>query len=556
MNAAYIESDNQQDGSSVDMFRNIYGGVDHVLRTDILSQADGNFREHVNFIEQYGITKVTGLFTLSHIADMQQDVASWVDTKSWNKDMHMSFDGNSRERFLPTSKALSEAVTNPALLVLVTAAFGQHPRQTFVRTYATGPIEHYERRAFAWHHDGYSEIGLKAMILLTDVPEDGQGMKFAPSTQKTKWPTSRSRETQFNSEFADSFEQYVCHGKAGDVFIFNPNAIHRGERNSSETRIVTVVNWQPGIARNYPLPGIHPDVLEGLDEYQKEVYGVGKFDFTDPSLATPANFLDLLMQYRNYMKGVYAKHAVPAEQMRKTIHAVDEQIRQAGERNKRVSIVIPPFIETVTNDDIQSTMAQIGEETEKYQTARSKQGITHEELDHLKSTARELWHLDIEEDLDLPIRMYDPNRDQRRDNAITQTRDRRDAPHFMTLVADIDAVTSASLGQTDLHSFTNAADDLVHFLQDQSTQDADINKQIDSFTCFSQDIQEMLGRAYTTPLMRRTLLFNYLNWVRVEELIHQAGGTRENLDFLSRGRKNAINLYVKTIDFDAKPFKR
>lgn len=551
MSGIQIELDHSQKNSSSDMFRNVYGAVDHGLRADTLNLIDGNFREHVNFIEQYGITKVSGLFARDDIVQMQRDVRGWMATKAWNRDMHMSFDGNSGEQYLRTSKALSEAITNPALLVLVTAAFGQHPRQTFIRTYATGPIEHYERRAFAWHHDGHSEIGLKAMILLTDVPEDGQGMKFCPSTQKTKWPTRRSRETQFNSEFVDTFDQYVCYGKAGDVFIFNPNAIHRGERNSSETRIVTVVNWQPGIARNYPLPGIHPDVLEGLDDYEKEVYGVGKFDFADPSIINATNFLDLLMDYRTYMKNAFSTHDIPAEQIRQAIFEVDDKIKWAAEINNRIPTLTPQFIGTITSENIKNTMARIAEKLEGYDTVRSKQWTTQEQLDHLKLATAELWQTDIEGDLDLPIRMYDPNRDQRRDNAITQTRDRRDAPHFNTLVADIEEITLESLAQSDLQSFTTAADALVNFLLNQSEGgNEDIKRQMDSLTCFSQDIQEMLRRAYLVPLMRQTLLYNYLNWVRTEELLHQAGSTQKNIESLRQGRQNAINLYVKTIDFD------
>lgn len=226
-------------------------------------------------VTDHGITKLTGLYHDAQIKQMQEDMNRWRQTKQWNRDNHMSFDGNSGEAYLPTSEALSRAVTHPAILAVVTAAFGQHPRMNFIRTYSIDPIEPYERRAFQWHHDGYSEIGLKAMILLSDVPPEGQAMAFCPGTQLRDWDTKSSRETQFNKEYAESFERYICSGDAGDVFIFNPHAVHRGQRNFTVRRDVVVANFQPGIARNYLLPGLHENDIRSLSKYEQEVFRAG-----------------------------------------------------------------------------------------------------------------------------------------------------------------------------------------------------------------------------------------------------------------------------------------
>src|SRR2546430_1724740 len=97
-------------------FRETYGGVDQLIRSDLIEQIGGTLPEHVLCVAEYGITKISGLFDADQVNEMQYDIAGWRATKLWNQDKHMSFDGNSGEAYLPTSKAFSGAVTHPAIL--------------------------------------------------------------------------------------------------------------------------------------------------------------------------------------------------------------------------------------------------------------------------------------------------------------------------------------------------------------------------------------------------------------------------------------------------------
>ncbi len=107
--------------------------------------------------------------------------------------MQISYDGNSNEKYLQSSEAFSKAASHKLFIAMSTAIFNNHPRLGYVRTYTIDKIQPYEKRAFAWHHDGWGNILIKVMILLSDVAEDGQRMKYCPGTQNFDWDCQRSK---------------------------------------------------------------------------------------------------------------------------------------------------------------------------------------------------------------------------------------------------------------------------------------------------------------------------------------------------------------------------
>ena len=86
------------------------------------------FKECLNEVYSNGITRISNLFTQEEVAEMQRDVQSWCKDKNWNVDREMYFDGNSEENYLATSKALSKAVSNSAILAVLTGYFKTHLR--------------------------------------------------------------------------------------------------------------------------------------------------------------------------------------------------------------------------------------------------------------------------------------------------------------------------------------------------------------------------------------------------------------------------------------------
>ena len=51
-------------------FREVYGGVDQQIRSSLIERIGENLPEHVRQIEEYGITKISGLFDADQIAQM------------------------------------------------------------------------------------------------------------------------------------------------------------------------------------------------------------------------------------------------------------------------------------------------------------------------------------------------------------------------------------------------------------------------------------------------------------------------------------------------------
>lgn len=528
-------------------FRDVYGGVDDDIRGAIIERTGPKLENHVRQVEECGITKVSGLFPPEQVLRMQEDVAKWRDEKQWNIDRHMGFDGNSGEAYLPTSESLSLAVTHPAITVIAGGTFGQHPSMNFVRTYSIDPIEPYERRAFKWHHDGYSEVGLKAMILISDVPEGGQAMVFAPGTNKRTWDTSTSRETQFDTDYAESFALYECSGKAGDVFIFNPNALHKGTRNMTERRDVIVANFQPGIARNYPLPGLHPSVVDALSEYQRFVFRVGNAK----SSPTEEAFEEELYTFRATMASAFEEWDLPDEVIRMGLrNSVDTRIDQAARINEATDPQGSPYAEKITQDDVFRFQTQIDERRAGFADFISSDHGA-QTVDSIKARANSEIQADLHADLDLPVRMYHPDRDQRRDNAITQTRDPEDGDHVAALEHDLTGVSVHDIETVDLNGYTTAISTLLSIHKDYVGA-SDLAQKTDSLFCLAEDLQEMLGRAYSVPLIRRTLLYTYLTWANAERMYDQANASEVDLlEALLAGRKESIKLYSAFVAFDS-----
>lgn len=316
-----------------------YGDVNPGIRGHLFEIVGGNLSRHVQHLEDYGITRLTGFFSETEIARMQSDVERWHGTKEWNQDRYMGFDGPAPEEgYLPTSEALSEAVTHPSILAVVAAALGQHPRLSTVRTFSVDPIEPYQRRASIWHHDGHwTRDGLKVMVLLSDVPEEGQAMRYCAGTNKLAWPADSLEQTLFTNQFADLFDQYVCSGKAGDVFVFNPYALHRAVRNMTARRDVIIFDFQPGHLRNYPLPGLHPAVAAQLSEYQQAVYRVRDGGNV---VVREETFAQDMAAYRQRMQHLASLWMPPLVQIREDLSRdVDENIALSGNRN--ANVVIP-----------------------------------------------------------------------------------------------------------------------------------------------------------------------------------------------------------------------
>jgi len=162
---------------------------------------------------------------------------------------------------------LMKMMSHPKLTTLVNHYLGEegYLRDAIAYRYVSGDTGSYTGK---WHIDGFGKQ-LHIMILLTDIGEDDQYLNYVKGAHKIKYPyeffESRVPEHQFlysnledcKKRMGDSELEFFCGtGKAGDVFLFDTNAVHRARRSNGKSRDVIIASYAPknGMTWNLPLP--------------------------------------------------------------------------------------------------------------------------------------------------------------------------------------------------------------------------------------------------------------------------------------------------------------
>ena len=142
------------------------------------------------------------------------------------------------------------AFTELALDELITAAveryYGRPIYLACSEVDRLDPVEPYEDQAFRWHHDARGKY-IKAMWLLTDVPETGQRMSYMCGSHRRRHAWTTYRDTRWTDEEARrAGTLFECAAPAGSVIVFDTNGIHRGNRNRGPRRDNLVASYSSG----------------------------------------------------------------------------------------------------------------------------------------------------------------------------------------------------------------------------------------------------------------------------------------------------------------------
>ena len=146
------------------------------------------------------------------------------------------------------------------------------------------PNEPSDYDMFGWHHD-MEDKRLKVMILLTDVGEQDQAMSYVIGSHRLFHPYDMFLENTCTLDYCRSrlprMEIFQATGNAGDVFVFDSNGAHRGNRRESgRVRDVFVVEYatekddvwggdlQPGPVDGMPVGA--PNPFEHMMTVQKK----------------------------------------------------------------------------------------------------------------------------------------------------------------------------------------------------------------------------------------------------------------------------------------------
>lgn len=134
------------------------------------------------------------------------------------------------------------------LIDFVSAYYG---RQSFFRERPTIHFDSIEDYRIApppsdiFHSDGYRQISF--MLLLADLDENNIHMEYCLKSHLRQQPTYR-RERIDQEKVSEIWEILAVTGKAGDLFVFDTEGIHRGRYEADyKTRTVFHQNLHPGI---------------------------------------------------------------------------------------------------------------------------------------------------------------------------------------------------------------------------------------------------------------------------------------------------------------------
>lgn len=108
------------------------------------------------------------------------------------------------------------------------------------------PSGHIETHQFGWHHD-MEERMLKVMILLTDVGERDQYMSYVAGTHNVLHPYPHFLQNKLDYEYygLSPHDARVVNtvGRAGDLFLFDSNGMHRGNRSPGRVRDALFIEY-------------------------------------------------------------------------------------------------------------------------------------------------------------------------------------------------------------------------------------------------------------------------------------------------------------------------
>jgi hypothetical protein len=153
---------------------------------------------------------------------------------------------------LKFNKIFLELVCSDLLIEIATQYFQKEIFLNQIDSYRLCPIAKSKYSSFQWHHDGQGKK-LNMMVLLTDVDCGGQKMTYLKGSHLKyrsfkECLNSRVSETEVNQIYSNSTFNHIfeCIGKAGDVFIFDANGIHSGNRSEGAIRDTIVIQFTAG----------------------------------------------------------------------------------------------------------------------------------------------------------------------------------------------------------------------------------------------------------------------------------------------------------------------
>lgn len=214
-----------------------------------------------NELDRRGIIKVSGLIGPDRLARLRDEFESFVQNlesrlaegrgvyRNYDEEEHLwtkdrAYVSNNAFKYSPELVRLcsNETLVETANLYAGKPAFIQ---RGIAMRYL--PSSSTANDMFGWHHD-MEEKRCKIMILLTDLAASDQHMSYLLGSHKLFHPYTMFFKNRCSLNYCRKqmlkIEIYDAVGQAGDIFLFDSNGAHRGNRKeSARVRYVFIVEY-------------------------------------------------------------------------------------------------------------------------------------------------------------------------------------------------------------------------------------------------------------------------------------------------------------------------
>lgn len=245
------------------------------------------YREHLQELQRDGITRLSGQVSTSDMAELRRTIETFIArlnaetnaSAATQGDMTESeeyFDAASRQYSsndpFTFSRALLEVCLKPELTSLINRYLGKTAYITQGVALRIEPNPSTGFGSFQWHHDAWGKR-INMMIVLTEVGAGDQHMTYAKGSHRLRHSYDKYASSRFSQEeFAERCSQMAvlnCYAKPGDVYLFDSNGIHSGNRTNGRTRDTFIIEYSR-LAHTIWAHRIPPEFLQGFSGEQLE----------------------------------------------------------------------------------------------------------------------------------------------------------------------------------------------------------------------------------------------------------------------------------------------
>lgn len=434
----------------------------------------------------FGIVRIENFFSPDLVESMQKDVSEWRTEKKFDPFGHMQFDGATKESYLTRSRSMSKVVSDPLIWMTASYHWGEDPQLAHFRTYITQPIPKIKYRAFREHNDGWVKT-VKVMVLLTDVPKGGQGMKFWAGTHKIRYNLQSSIDTLYReSDVKMLGEPVECYGPAGTVFLFDPNAVHSGTRNETQERVVFVATITIEGKHMFRIPKRHPALTQNASDYENFLFRAGSEADVNAKWQKPSDEArDTYIRTNKNTIESSLKNYVPMKAQYDHLNKLNLPYKELPFKHPAAEMSTPDI-----NQPFPTTVDPTA-------------------LGLLPTIDIKVFEKDLGGELDLPLRPYSGYVDRNRDLVLGEIRDSSKKEEKIREVMDTLKDTKGKKDISIEKFQNNIPGEIINILNSLNKNSDDPNEKatLDNYKRFTQDLEYCLVTAKAYAQMRASLVF-------------------------------------------------